>query len=369
MQNFNFNTQIEPAFLNSKSINLVFCPDNNYAKYFSVLLQSIIDNSKPNIKYDVLIFETNFTQRNKTLIQKMKPENFSIRFYNMKQYINDNFADVKLIEKNHWSISTYYRLFIPLIMQKYDKVLYLDSDMCTNADISSLFEIDFDNKELLAITDSVSPILEIQPERKIYMKEFLNLKIPENYFNAGFSLFNIPNINKKLYLEKLLNCFEYENLWFLDQDIMNIIFENKTKLIHNKWNYMWDGPIYFENYFELISGQFEKEFLEAKESPCIIHYSGGIKPWNSPAEEHSDIFWHYARKTPFYEEILYTNLKTSEFDREIIKNAIYRKQIYFNYLKCKIFKAITFGTKQKHYIDKCSMLKNKINDYRKTLKK
>ena len=369
MSNILVDFQIERAFDSEETINIVFCPDNNYAKYFAVLLQSIIDNSDSNRFYDLLIFETDFTNKNKKLLLGMIPRNFSLRFFNISTYIKEQFSNIKLISKNYWSISTYYRLFIPLIMRKYKKVLYLDSDMCTNANIDELFSMDFENNELIAITDSISPILNSDINRFNYMEKVLNLKNPKTYFNAGFSLFNISVIDIIEYKERLLKAFSTDDLWFLDQDIMNIIFENRVKLIHNKWNFMWDGPFYFDGYIELLSGRFEQEYLEAKENPYIVHYSGGIKPWKMPEEQHSDIFWKYARKSPFYEEILYANLKTSSVDRAVIKNVILRKSIYLKYLKCKVLKLFTFGKRREHYVQKLAILKNQINDYRETLRK
>ena len=46
-------------------------------------------------------------------------------------------ADLR--ESLHLSIETYYRLFIPLILPQYEKVLYLDSDMIILADVADLY--------------------------------------------------------------------------------------------------------------------------------------------------------------------------------------------------------------------------------------
>ncbi len=309
--------QIKPAFDDKNSINIVFCPDNFYTKYFGVLLQSIIDNSKPDKNYDLLIFETDISENNKKLLLKMIPSNFSLRFVNVTEYIYENFGDLNFSARNHWSIATFYRLFIPFIMKNYKKVLYLDSDMCTNHNIDELFEIDMDTAELLAVKDTVSPILNKYKERKNYMQKILGLKEPEQYFNAGCVLFNLKNIEIEDYKTKLLNAFEINDLWFLDQDIMNMIFEGKTKLIHNKWNYIWGSCLWTPHYISQIitDATYKKMFIEAKTEPYIIHYTTSKKPWNTVGVEHADIFWHYARKTPFYEEILFNNIKKASLPK------------------------------------------------------
>lgn len=121
MQNITDTFKIIPAFDNEDSINIVFCPDNNYAKYFGVLLQSIIDNSKSERKYDILVFANDISEHNQFLLKKMIPDNFSLRFIDVTKYINFNFFDCKIYSKGYWSVSTFYRLFIPFIMPDYKK--------------------------------------------------------------------------------------------------------------------------------------------------------------------------------------------------------------------------------------------------------
>lgn len=45
--------------------------------------------------------------------------------------------------------------------------------------------------------------------------------------------------------------------------------------------------------------------MEAKKNPYIIHYAGFCKPWDEPTEEFGEVFWDYARRTPYYETLLY----------------------------------------------------------------
>ena len=333
---------VEPAFNDKDSINIVFCPDNNYAKYFGVLLRSIIDNSNPKRKYDLLVFANDISERNKFLLKNMLPDNFSLRFIDVTDYVSKNFSECKFKAKGYWSIATFYRLFIPFIMPDYEKVMYLDTDMCTNYSIEELFDIDFGNKALIAVTDTVSSILDVQPERKNYMVNTLKLVEPKNYFNAGFVIFNLKNINCDSYKSMLLSAFKTKDFWFLDQDIMNIIFDGCVKLVHNKWNFMLDSfgySIFKAN----ITGDYKRNYIEASKNPYIVHYSGPRKPWDYFNDEYAEIFWHYARKTPFYEQLLFNVFRKTIL--EILKPD------WFKYYEYKMRSSLP-GKKQKHYIDK-----------------
>ena len=40
----------------------------------------------------------------------------------------------------------------------------------------------------------------------------------------------------------------------------------------------------------------------------IIHWAGGAKPWQKPDHEGAVEWWEVARRTPYYEHVLYTNI-------------------------------------------------------------
>lgn len=350
------------------TIPIIFCPDNNYCKYFAVTLQSLIDNSSTNKYYDIIILNTNINPRYKDMLYSMLPKNFSLRFYDIDYFINENFNNLVLKPKNNWSVAMYYRMFIPLIMQKYDKVLYLDSDIVCNKKIDKLFNIDSENSYALVVRDTISAVLDY-PKNKVrlfYMKNELKLSNSYNYFNSGMIMFNIKNINIDTYISDFKKSLKTLNLLFPDQDLLNIILENKIKIIHSKYNYLTGEIAWNKNYINLLSGEYYTEFVEAMNAQIIIHYTSPMKPWNTPSQDYAHVFWHYARKTPFYEEILYTNIldKSNKKFRNSIKNINLKKKLYFNYYRCKILSFITNGKIQNHYKQKTKFLKQKVREIR-----
>lgn len=83
-------------------------------------------------------------------------------------------------------------------------------------------------------------------------------------------------------------------------------------------------------------------YLYSKNNPKIIHFAGPNKPWNNPQIPMSEFFWKYAKELPFYEEILYANLKTEE------KNITYNNKFYKNFWQ-KIFSVKNLKTPIKTY--------------------
>ncbi len=352
--------EIEPIFNSSHARTIVFAPDNKFCKYFAVTLQSLIENSKNYEKYDIIIFDSDIEERNKTILLKMLPSNFSLRFFNTNNYIKETLGSDLLKNFKYWSVSMYYRIFIPLLMPKYERVLYLDSDTIVNNSIEDFINLDFDNNEIMAVIDLVNPLINIDNSFKTHIKT-LKFNKPENYFNSGVIMFNIQKIDTKNYIKNFKNILQNTKLLYPDQDILNIMFQDKTKLIHPKYNYQYGIKIIYPKYESMIFGKYKNEFLEAKTSPSIIHYTTQRKPWKYPKEELADIFWHYARKCPFYEEIIFENF----INENTLKNLENKFLIYYTYYKSKIFSRFTYGERKKHYKNKAYSYKCKIRDIRR----
>lgn len=54
--------------------------------------------------------------------------------------------------------------------------------------------------------------------------------------------------------------------------------------------------------------EYKNRFLICADNPYILHFTSGRKPWKIPQLAEAHVFWKYARKTDFYEEILFGNV-------------------------------------------------------------
>lgn len=327
--------------IDKNAITIVFAPDNRYCKYFSVALKSLIDNAVSDRFYDIIILATDISERNKRLLLGMLPQNFSLRFFDVSNFVKD----YTIIVKNHWSSNAYYRLFIPMLMPDYEKVLYLDSDICIRDSLAGLFDMNFEGSELIAVKDADAPLFYKDTRRVEQILNTLKMKHPENYFNSGMTFLNLKNLDTKKYSESLSKACEEKNLFFPDQDILNSLFEDTVKLVSCKWNFQYHTPMYHPDYLDIITGAEKEEYISASQNPCIIHYTSSIKPWSYPKEELAEYFWEYARKSPFYEEILFDNLVA----KSSLKLFWQRNKIRLTLAKCDIFAKLSKGAKRLHY--------------------
>lgn len=300
--------QIKPVFEGKNVLPIVFAFNNDYSKYFSVALQSLIENSQNTHNYDIIVFSSDISERNKKLLEAMLPKNFSLRIFDVAECINQLLDDIQLSGYKYWSVEMYYRIVIPIIMRNYERVLYLDSDTICKKDIIPLFNTDFNDKQIVAIMDAFNFIsnLEECQETKEYLLRELKIKSVKSYFNSGVILFNIQKICPKTYLERLKNAFKIELTNCPDQDVLNSIFVGEVKFVSQEWNMQYHIPILYDRHLVKFDKDDMREYNSAFENPAIIHYTSPLKPWISPKVPLAVNFWRYARKTDYYEEILYS---------------------------------------------------------------
>ena len=303
---------------------IVFSTDENFVNYLAVCIQSLIENSNKNKKYIISILAKGFSENSKRILSHFECENVKIELYDVKEKLKElNITGLK--EDLHWSIAAYYRILIPFLFPYDKKVLYLDSDVIALDDVSKIIDVDLENKQIGAVIDYDT---ECYTKKRIkYFKEKMNFKDYKKYFNSGVIVFDVQKIEKEKYLKQFLDLLKM-GYTFLDQDILNVIFEENVKFLNLEWNYQ----------YHFVFPQFKKLYNLSVGEPKIIHYTTAFKPWNTPENVLCDLWWKYARKTPSYEAIIYKN---TSYD--LIK--VLKTPISFMYRFYKIIFPFSFDKK------------------------
>ena len=295
------NGQIEK----SKAVPIVVSSSNEYVPYLSVFLQSLIDNCNSHSNYEITVLEQNITNENKKRIKRqITRKNITVNFINMKQTL-EKFKE--LCYGRHFTVETYSRFFIPELLPQYDKCIYLDIDMIVLADIKELFDTDIEGKSIAACKDAIMNALYKQNLKymKTYFEKTLKIDSPEKYFQGGVSIMNCSKMRELNTKEDLIKLSLSQKVLFVDQCITNMYFKDDIKYLDMSWNYEFEHANIRKQYLiERLPLNIMTEYLNAKANPKIIHFAGDRKPWRYPDEEYAEIWWEYARKTPFYEEIL-----------------------------------------------------------------
>ena len=300
---------IEPVF--KKAVPVVFIADENYVKYTAVAIESLIQNASEKNNYDVIILHDgrikNETQQR---IEKMQTKNVSIRFFNAQYYIQKyNFA-----EFFHRRLNTmpYLKLFIHEILHDYDKAIFLDGDMLILNDIAKLYNESLNGKLIGAVNDYVMTKTKdsFWNFRRNYVISNNKMNNIDNYFNSGMLLFDLNKMrNTPELINRFINeaRFKHPDRLHHDQDVFNFVLENDVKKLSHKYNFQ-TCLLSISSISQNIPAEIKQEMqqlIKNFDDIVVAHYDGDKKPWQITADDwFSNIWWKYARQTPFYEEFL-----------------------------------------------------------------
>ncbi|TXJ43949.1 glycosyltransferase [Brachyspira pilosicoli] len=265
-----------------KKIALLLCSTGNEA--FAV--GNVIIGAKKylfqNLKdeeYDIVFYTDKLEANDENALKKIFPR-IIIRIYEPPFNINDNTADI-----TYYSFFTFARFEIFDMLDDYKTILYMDTDMVIQKDISNIININ-DCFSISFYKNGTIPL-------HYKMREFTLNKMKEKYnmdmIRAMAGLFLI-NDNFPRYKELKEWCYKQIKIYECnDEDILNIClqeFNVKPNVLSEHYNCMPDSPIVNDAY--------------------IVHSIGPAKFWrgtyNKYWEENNKI-WIEAGGNTTYNEI------------------------------------------------------------------
>ena len=158
--------------------------------------------------------------------------------YEKELKIFDNF--------NHYglNLSVVYRLFMQeLLPSDVDLALYLDNDTIINGNLRTLFQAMDLKKDVLAGKDVVTPVI--------------NGRRINDYFNAGVFILNLKSLREVNFnllaasINRLTRRGGIKPLRWIDQDVLNVIFEGRKQMVgkeviaHLQQPLRFDGGVRF----------------------------------------------------------------------------------------------------------------------------
>lgn len=312
----NIDFSIDPAFENDENaVSVVLASSKEYMRYTSCLLQSIIDNADINRNYDIVILSTaDSVVQNIVTKQAQGYPNISIRFSNQADKL---IGRTKFRTFSYLSKETWYRFLIPYIMKSYKKTLWLDCDMITLADVAEVFDTELGEDTMVAAvrcSTSIGAYHDISnPEKKRYIDSMLQLENPDNYVQGGTILFNNDYFRNILKLSDIIRLATSKKWQLLDQDVLNVLAEGHTVYLEPEWNVLDLTPGRAKT-IQCLPDKLKTDYHNSHMHPKIVHYAGAGKPWKKLDLDLADYFWEYARRSPYYETLLY-DITKAQTDR------------------------------------------------------
>jgi lipopolysaccharide biosynthesis glycosyltransferase len=173
-----------------------------------------------------------------------------------------------------------------------DRVIYLDSDVLIQDDITELWKMDLQDNYCLAATDIACPFVDARfaPARfrrsipylatlaPISNWQNLGLDPRKAYFNSGVMVLNLNRWREDNVEQKLLACLrdQSRHVWCWDQYALNVVFAGKWQRLPARWN---QGAHLFDYPDESYSPVEPSDFQNMRDDPALIHFTSEFKPW------------------------------------------------------------------------------------------
>lgn len=268
----------------NREIPIFFTIDDGYAPFLAVALNSAIKNANPERQYKAIVLHQSLNETNITKLKSLETENFKIELTPMKA--NFDALDDRMSNRlrcDYFTLTIYFRLFIPTMFPQYDRGIYIDSDVVLTSDIANLYDIEIGDNLIGACNDL--SIADIQP-LVAYTENAIGVKRQE-YINSGVLLMNLKKL-REVDLEghflKLLNNYHFDSI-APDQDYLNAMCNGKIYYLDESWDAM------------------PNDAKPRLAHTNLIHYNLFSKPWCYDGIQYEDEFWKYAEDSGYIEEI------------------------------------------------------------------
>lgn len=261
---------------NKKIVPIVVATDDNYVLLLKVFLKSLLYTKKEETVYNVYVFISALTEKNKEWIKREERKDLRISIVDVSKYLvgQDFYA-------GNYSIATYYRFFAPAILREYKKIIYCDVDTVVNADLGDLADLKIGDIIIAAVNESWGDVEKILQWR---------------HFNAGVLLIDTEKFLKDKVCEKCATFVnEHQDLRFPDQDALNEVLKGNVYQLNARYNYQTT----FLNR-ENIKFYNQMYNINSIKDIAIIHFSGARRPWYYSRfgikDKLSRKWWFYARR-------------------------------------------------------------------------
>ena len=310
-------------------VNLLLATDQNYISFTGLAVATFLKNLNPNFFLNVVILhDGSVAQGEMEKLGKIRnPNNVenNIVFLNCRN-------ELPMMDSNEilrqMPRGTMQRLLLPLIMQHFDRVLYVDSDLIANGDVSELFTMDMQGKAIAAVRDlpvyanCVAGVrVPVRSHMKIlvdnheqdegmawrdYLKKYLGIDNNwPDYVNAGVMLFDIKKILSLDVVDAMLDSSSHGYV-YLDQDILNKYLLTHCLQLPPIWNLhaFLKTPLFAGHVEKHVDKNLVAEYVAACNNPRIIHFAGPWKPWKRGDIIHTDKFFNNLVETPWFDEMM-----------------------------------------------------------------
>lgn len=279
------------------NVPVVLASSEAYLPYACLVLSSLLHYGSPSYFYDIFLLHMEaFSQQGRERLEKSIEswKNCRLRLIRIgyREYLPDFVA-------GHIGAETYARLLVPKLLQHFTDIIYLDSDLVICEDVAALLRPPVSKSTMLSGVvdlDVLGQYYGLESSMRYYINKKLRLKYPDRYLQTGVLVFHIPALREGLGETALMEAGAGCRLRYFDQDILNCLCNEYVELLDLRWNVVNDCDGYrVSRIITHAPKPLYQMYVESRQDPWIVHFSGSQKPWNDPK---TDMF-HYFYKAAY----------------------------------------------------------------------
>jgi lipopolysaccharide biosynthesis glycosyltransferase len=269
-------------------INVAFVTDDGFALPTYVALHSLIRNKKEDVAVDVYVLSVNLSKANIENLKSLQTDKVSVFVVEL----DENGSQFAILKKGfHVSTAAITKFSLPEILADLDKVLYLDGDIIVRTDLSELYNECIDDFYAGVVPD-IKPTLKYKPS----ILNKLNVEHHRYYFNSGMMLLNLKRMRRDDMTNRLLDYRKNGVNFFMDQDALNVVFEDSVRYLSCRNNLLvtLQGEFTLQQIAHEYSEPNEcKSFSDLVASASIVHFASKEKPWKTRQGEQFQLWYQY----------------------------------------------------------------------------
>lgn len=244
-------------------IPVVFITDENFIMQTIVAMTSLYYSKKKETEYDVYVVTADCKEMAKSKFRILEKKDMRM---NIIEASLEEYRDIRQLA--HIPIACLLKFNICDLIPSYEKLIYLDGDICVRNDLSDLY-----NMNLGECYAGGAPSLEMLSSNK-------------RMINAGIMLFNADKMRTEHMAERLVaERKKLGDRGSMDQQTFNMVLGDQILFLPPKFNCIADKflgderRVYKLDKVNKLYGTEYASFKELVDDAVIIHFASGMKPW------------------------------------------------------------------------------------------
>lgn len=294
---------------NSEVIKVALAFDEGFAVHGATAIQSILANRAVEDKLHICVIDIGLSPDSRQKLEQLVTPSAELTL------LHPSFEFFEGLPTTNHHFSTYARMAIGELLPDIKKILYLDSDLVVVDSLATLWNTDVSDFVAGVVPDSMSLF------RGTAMEYWRSIGLPETatYFSAGVMLLNLDAWREEAILQRSREWIETNALRMAhsDQSALNAVLHDRVRLLDLRWNLQTPliPPVKY-------GWGCTQEMHDAVQSPAIVHYVTGRKPWKQQYRvPMADLYWKYRFTLDW--DFVAGSFSTSEFTSRCREESIH----------------------------------------------